>query len=130
MNARTKHRVLSVILLLGAAGLLALPLLFLSGCAATTLKSPDGHVARFQSNITWGKLTQGATTFEFSKMSNSAATNAAWRGTNELGRNLVSGFVSVAAPGGSGTATTAVRVIGASVPHVAPKEKSAADIWP
>lgn len=63
-------------------------------------------------------------------MSNSAATNAAWRGTNELGRNLVSGFVSVAAPGGSGTATTAVRVIGASVPHVAPKEKSAADIWP
>lgn len=28
------------------------------------------------------------------------------------------------------TATTAVRVIGASVPHVAPKEKSAAELWP
>lgn len=112
--------------------LIASTALFLCACSSTTLSDPQtGRViARFESNIATGEYSAGGTRFTFTKLNNSTPTNSIWRGTNELGRNLVSGLVSVASPGGSGTATTAVRVIGASVPHVAPKEKSAESIWP
>ncbi len=90
----------------------------LCGCASSRLydRATGRKIADFQSDVTDGEYSDGATHFRFAKMSNSSPTRAAYMGIRKLADSIGTTAVGLAVPG-AGTVPAVIKGATVTVPH-------------